>query len=305
MKFDKKKFATLCLTGAMVCSLAACQTTQTKESQPPVESNPIETSFIEAADDKVLPMSELSVVLFEDEGVEFTAAESWRNKYYVEFNENDDHPRDKVTYFTYGEDGKGRIDLVTFELVKDETALPDGTDTIQVFPGDGFSIVKTIYPDNDIAKEMLTDLENDSFLYIPEPKVIPEGAEILVEAIENARSEEDNTYREIYADPTSFPVYDLLQIEESDVKNFAMSVSMMNVQAYSVIVIEPAEGKTDVIETALKAYSDSIKQSFENYLPDQLEIAENAQIEKFGDYVGLVICENAETVMGNIKTALS
>ena len=82
-----------------------------------------------------------------------------------------------------------------------------------------------------------------------------------------------------------------------DMDSFAVSLSLMNTQAYCVAVIKPAEGAEDTVKNGLQNYIDTQMQSFEHYLVDQYEIASNARFETLDDgTVVLVMCEDADTV---------
>lgn len=99
---------------------------------------------------------------------------------------------------------------------------------------------------------------------------------------------------------------DTLGLTAEDMSAYVISVSMMNIRADSIVVAHPAEGKADAVKTALEQYVANVQKSFEQYLPDQYEVAKTAVIETLGDgtYV-LVMCEDGANVMQSIKTALS
>ena len=79
----------------------------------------------------------------------------------------------------------------------------------------------------------------------------------------------------------------------------------MNVSAYCVALFKPLEGQEEAVMTALQAYIDGIEQSFTNYLPDQLVIAQNAILEQLDDgTIALVMCDNQDTVRDAIVAAL-
>ncbi len=100
-------------------------------------------------------------------------------------------------------------------------------------------------------------------------------------------------------------VLETLGLTEEDMTAYAISLSMMNTQAYGIAAVMPAEGKEETVVTGLQTYIDRQKQSFETYLPDQKEQADNAKLETLSNgTVLLVMCEDQDTVFENIKTAM-
>ena len=138
----------------------------------------------------------------------------------------------------------------------------------------------------------------------PTPTPMPsaeELAETYKAAIEGARSEQDNADRGIMYTGQSEPMgsiyWELLGFGESDVYSCAFSLSVMNVQAYCVGLFMPAEGKAEAVTAGLEKYIEAMQQSFENYLPDQGVIADNAVLETLDDgSVLIVMCEGQDTV---------
>lgn len=249
--------------------------------------------------------NELTVTLFPDCEAEMTFPESWRDKYFVSTAEEN-----HFAVSTYEDQSDPSTEIQLAEFVKkptvEEDDIPEKWATVLV-ERDDFCIV--MYTNNDLADkpelaQMVADLDTDSFFYIPEVKVIPEDAQPLVDAIVNARSDEENEYNEVIADPEDEMVYGVLGLDRENVKNFAASVSMMNVRAYAVAIVEAIEDKVDDVVTVLENYKTTQIESYENYLPDQLEIAKNTIVEKIGNYAVIVMCDQADTVFNSIKTVL-
>ena len=136
-----------------------------------------------------------------------------------------------------------------------------------------------------------------------------EWTQLYSTAITDARDEETN---EAYSILTSSDddLFDLilqtLGLTEEDMTAYAISMSLMNVQAYAVVAILPAEGKTETVTSALQAYIDHTKASFEFYLPGPFEVASNARLETLSDgTVLLVMCEDQDTVFDAISSAIT
>ena len=86
---------------------------------------------------------------------------------------------------------------------------------------------------------------------------------------------------------------------------YAYSLSLMNVQAYMVGIFKPASGSEETVRIALENYLSNLQRSFENYLPDQYEIAKNGTVKELssGEIV-IVVCEDSATVLKAIEDAL-
>ena len=136
----------------------------------------------------------------------------------------------------------------------------------------------------------------------PTPTPMPsaeELAEKYASAITAARSEDDNEFTPVVTDPAELADYNwqLLGFAAGDVYAFAIAQSLMNVQAYCVGLFMPAEGRAEAVTAGLEKYIEAMQQSFENYLPDQGVIADNAVLETLDDgSVLIVMCEGQDTV---------
>lgn len=147
--------------------------------------------------------------------------------------------------------------------------------------------------------------------------------------IHDARSEEDNTYNMIFTkgEDGKFTAIDgysaeyeaeqlddeirnmmlpLLNLEDDMYTDFAGSISAMMVRSYAVVIVKPAEGKTEDVTAALEAYVASEQQSMEHYLEDQYQIAKAATVTvaPTGEVV-LVCAEDHDNILANIEKALA
>ena len=144
----------------------------------------------------------------------------------------------------------------------------------------------------------------------PTPELTPsERAELYKNAIESARSEEDNQYNPIMTD-TGFTdaelILELMGLTPEDMEAFAISISLMNVRAYGVAVIKPAEGQEEIVYAAMQSFIDLQKQNFEQYLADQYEIASSARLETLEDgTVIMVMCQGADEVLSAIESSIT
>ena len=95
------------------------------------------------------------------------------------------------------------------------------------------------------------------------------------------------------------------EVTAEDMESFAISVSLMNVKAYGIAVIKPAQDSEDTVKEGLQGFIDQQQQNFQMYLPDQYEVAKNARLETLEDgTVVMVMCEDQDTVFDSIIDSL-
>lgn len=135
------------------------------------------------------------------------------------------------------------------------------------------------------------------------------SAQELKDAISASRDEESNQYLPIVTNDDAQDqemLFELMQLPAKDIKTHALSVSLMNVHAYAVGVLVPAEGKQEAVLKAVNAYVAGMQKSFESYLPNQYEITKQAIVKAQEDgSIILVMCEDSQTVYDNIVKALA
>lgn len=139
-----------------------------------------------------------------------------------------------------------------------------------------------------------------------------ERAAAYAAAITAARDDEMNEYFPIMtnADETEAAdkelTFTMLGFAPEDAEAYAVSMSLMNVNAYAIVAVKPAEGKEETVKTGLENYVETQKASFEQYLEDQHEIASSAKLETLDDgSVLLVMCEGQDEIFDSIKSALT
>ena len=146
----------------------------------------------------------------------------------------------------------------------------------------------------------------------PTAKTPEELTAAYTQAITAARDDELNDFFPVMTkgddtDPTNEEMtFALLGFTPEDTEAYGVSMSLMNVSAYAIVAVKPAEGKEETVQEGLENYVEAQKGSFEFYLEDQYEIASNAKLEKLDDgTILLVMCEGQDTVFDSIKTSLS
>lgn len=135
-----------------------------------------------------------------------------------------------------------------------------------------------------------------------------ERTELYRSAIQNARDQDANDAFPIITsaeDDTASFLLELMGLSAEDMSAFAISASAMNVKAYGIAAVYPAEGKDEAVKDALEGFVDRQKQNFEQYLADQYDIANNARLETLEDgTILLVMCEGQDAVFTAIRSAI-
>ena len=128
-------------------------------------------------------------------------------------------------------------------------------------------------------------------------------------AIEGARDDEMNQAVPVITasdQEMASIVLPMLGITDENTTAYAVAVSAMNVRAYGVAAVMPAEGQEDAVLGSINAFVEQQQNAFSTYLPDQYEIAKNAKVETLEDgTILLVMCEDQDTVLSAIQDALA
>lgn len=135
-----------------------------------------------------------------------------------------------------------------------------------------------------------------------------ERTQLYRTAIEGARDQELNDAVGVVtsaSEDQGQAVFDALGLKAEQVEACALSVSMMNVKAYGIAAIYPAEGWEEAVRNSLNDFIVRQKENFQQYLPDQYEIASKARLETLKDgTILLVMCEDQDRVFEDIRTAV-
>lgn len=135
-----------------------------------------------------------------------------------------------------------------------------------------------------------------------------ERTQLYKTAIENARDAETNEAMPVLTDGDGeqLTLYlDLLGLNADDMEAFALSASLMNVRAYGIAAVYPADGRETAVKEGLEGFIDRQMQSFEQYLADQYDVASKARLETLTDgTVLLVMCQDQDTVYDAIRETI-
>ncbi len=136
----------------------------------------------------------------------------------------------------------------------------------------------------------------------------PERTDLYKTALEGVLTDEVGTGQPpaVTGDEVASYALEMLGVSTEDLTAYAMDISLMNIRAYGIAAVYPAEGKSDAVMESLKDFIDRQKQSFENYLPDQYEVAKNAKIEKLDDgTILMVMSKGQEQIFTTLKAAIN
>ena len=99
--------------------------------------------------------------------------------------------------------------------------------------------------------------------------------------------------------------YERYEIDKENIQAGAQPVSLINVKAYGILLIQPKEDKSEEVMKDLNGYVEKMKKSFENYLRDQYEVANSTILKQQDDgLIILVMAEDARTIYDNIVKRL-
>lgn len=137
-----------------------------------------------------------------------------------------------------------------------------------------------------------------------------EGLDIgkfLGTAIVNVRPEEyrKNDIPIISGDsPNADLVLNSMFLKEEYLENFAISVSLNSTRAYTVAIMEAAPYCEEYLVKGVEQRIRSLYEQVKDY-PDQLYLVDNAVVTQMGNFLVLVICDNAQDVCKAIDEVMT
>ena len=100
-------------------------------------------------------------------------------------------------------------------------------------------------------------------------------------------------------------IFETLGLSAEDIEAGALSISLINVRAYGMALIKPAEGKEETVLSVCQNFVELQQKNFETYLQDQYAIAKNAKCETINGYVVMVMGENSDAIYQSISDTLN
>lgn len=128
-----------------------------------------------------------------------------------------------------------------------------------------------------------------------------ENVNIDLQAVNNTISTQP-PFNELAAmDVTLDDLTTLLNINADEVEEVVGKMAMMNVQASRYFIIKAKDGAVDSVREKVENYGNSFEQQWETYLPAQYELVKQRRVGVKGNYVYLIIAENAAELEALIK----
>ena len=93
----------------------------------------------------------------------------------------------------------------------------------------------------------------------------------------------------------------LMELEEGQVEEVVGKFPMMNVHASMFVIIKATEGKVEEVLQKVETYAINYEAQWERYLPEQYELVKNREVGTTGNYVYMIVAENASDLVKNIK----
>ena len=90
-------------------------------------------------------------------------------------------------------------------------------------------------------------------------------------------------------------VMTLMHLDSSWLEEYAISVSQSSTRAYTVAVLKAKQGMEGNVASAVTERLNDLNRGMKNY-PDQMYFVENAVIEQIGNYLLVIVCDNADKV---------
>lgn len=94
-------------------------------------------------------------------------------------------------------------------------------------------------------------------------------------------------------------------IDFSSIEDYIFVMSELSTSVETVAVFKSGdEASRESVSAALQTFADGKRAEMENYLPEQFDIVDRSSVKTSGDYVYLVISENAEAIEEIIAACL-
>lgn len=94
-------------------------------------------------------------------------------------------------------------------------------------------------------------------------------------------------------------------IDVSTLDEYVFSMSEAAISAETVVILKAKDaGSTSALSASLQTVIDQKRSEMENYLPEQFEIVDKSSVQVKGNYVYLVISENADAISQIIQADL-
>ncbi len=87
-----------------------------------------------------------------------------------------------------------------------------------------------------------------------------------------------------------------MNIGSENIEEIIGKFPMMNTQASMYMIIKAKENTAETVKSQVEQFANSYEEQWSTYLPEQYDLVRNRKLGTYGDYVYLIICENAEEI---------
>lgn len=169
---------------------------------------------------------------------------------------------------------------------------------------------------DEAASEETTKSEEDTSGAETKAETEPEtsATETVQETSAEAAREAGKSVQDIYGEitqkvslnsPMTLPdefISNYYGIDVGTLDEYVFSMSEAAISAETVVILKAKDaGSTGALSTALQTVIDQKKSEMENYLPDQFQIVDKSSVQVSGNYVYLVISEQADAISQIIR----
>lgn len=96
---------------------------------------------------------------------------------------------------------------------------------------------------------------------------------------------------------TETDIVDYVAIDIADLKQMKVQISAEAISADQIVICEAVDAEAAArVEAAFSAYLDSVKNSFENYLPSEYAKMKDIQVQKSGNYIYYAVTSELDKV---------
>lgn len=98
-------------------------------------------------------------------------------------------------------------------------------------------------------------------------------------------------------------VFTLMHLNPEYLEEYAISVSESNTRAYTVAIVKAKPNFEEELTVGYSQRLEDLSKSMKKY-PDQMYLLEHIKLEQIGDYLVLIVCDNAEEVYNQIYNVM-
>lgn len=122
---------------------------------------------------------------------------------------------------------------------------------------------------------------------------------------EYADTIEEQYYDTFMIDMNESDFYSYFEVEPNQIKQMVYKEAFLDVKADALVMIEVSDDTIiNGIQTKLENRLQEIQDEFETYIPEVYEIAKNGQVIVINSYIFMIVNENSDAIVEDIKSKL-